>query len=639
MADILEVGGDAEAESGVEASAPGVAIALDGARHDPGLRANIAGFLDDQRSLISDQRHHLAAQYRQLGLRQWSERFKVALQLAGALAVLSAIIAVGAMLADALGAHGLVVQGFSAPPSLVARGFTSQVVTEEFVSRLETVRRIANANSVSRSDEVRANEAENVKVEVPDTGVSLAEVGRWLRRWLGHEKHMTGSLRDDADGQLSLSLATPDGDPILVRGPAGDVDALLQTAAEKAFQDFDPVNYVLYLGAVGRPADAYRQAEANALREQSQKQRADAYALLAAADPSPARALQRAKLSTEFDPTFMMGWVELASTEAKFGHAEAALTGYRRLVATRRADQLRVQQVGYPRIMRRGQQEIARALGDFASLDEDRIDGGRNLSEVFVRNARLAALRHDGVRARAQLVRSASTLGAPAPYAMADARLTRSERAGDWAQAAIDAQALAAEAQAIAATPEDRDHSALRLDREFIPRLAIAQALSGKVGEAQATIGPSPLDCYLCVRARGWVAEAAGDHAGADRWFAEAVRQAPSLPDADLDWGQVKLARGDAAGALTQATLASQKAPRYADALELSGEALLARGDAAGAETKFAEADRLTPRWGRLHLKWGEALTRLGKPAEARVQFAAAATMDLSPRDRAALPR
>lgn len=84
MADILEIGGDAEAESGVEASAPGVAIALDGARHDPGLRANIAGLLDAQRSLISDQRRHLGAPYRQLGIRQWSERLELALQLAGA---------------------------------------------------------------------------------------------------------------------------------------------------------------------------------------------------------------------------------------------------------------------------------------------------------------------------------------------------------------------------------------------------------------------------------------------------------------------------------------------------------------------------------------------------------------------------
>ena len=52
---------------------------------------------------------------------------------------------------------------------------------------------------------------------------------------------------------------------------------------------------------------------------------------------------------------------------------------------------------------------------------------------------------------------------------------------------------------------------------------------------------------------------------------------------------------------------------------------------------KFAEADKYAPNWGRLHLKWGEALFYAGKPGDAKKQFATAATLDLSPADRAAL--
>ena len=63
----------------------------------------------------------------------------------------------------------------------------------------------------------------------------------------------------------------------------------------------------------------------------------------------------------------------------------------------------------------------------------------------------------------------------------------------------------------------------------------------------------------------------------------------------------------------------------------------MAKRDYAGALAKFAEADRNAPRWGRNHMMWGEALMLSGRYAEARRQFEAAAEMDLSGSDRAAL--
>jgi hypothetical protein len=50
------------------------------------------------------------------------------------------------------------------------------------------------------------------------------------------------------------------------------------------------------------------------------------------------------------------------------------------------------------------------------------------------------------------------------------------------------------------------------------------------VAAATALMAQSPADCYLCVQIRALIAEAAGDPAAADRWFADAVRQAPELP-------------------------------------------------------------------------------------------------------------
>ncbi len=145
------------------------------------------------------------------------------------------------------------------------------------------------------------------------------------------------------------------------------------------------------------------------------------------------------------------------------------------------------------------------------------------------------------------------------------------------------------------------------------------------------------MDCYPCLRERGRIAAAAHDWAGAERWFAEAVRQGRSLPFAYADWAEMRLARGDALGAIAGLRLAHEKGPHWADPLELWGEALMRRGDLSGAVASFAEADKHAPKWGRNHLMWGEALMLAGRYREARAQYVTANGLDLSGPDRAAL--
>ncbi len=150
-------------------------------------------------------------------------------------------------------------------------------------------------------------------------------------------------------------------------------------------------------------------------------------------------------------------------------------------------------------------------------------------------------------------------------------------------------------------------------------------------------LGKTLLDCETCLEARGWVAELAGDHAAADRWFAMFERADPEIPRPDADWAQALLERGDPAGAIAKAQLAHRTGPHYAEPIVTWGEALMAGRDYSGAAAKFAEADEEAPRWGRNHMLWGEALMFAGRYAEARAQFEAAKGMDLSRPDRAAL--
>jgi tetratricopeptide (TPR) repeat protein len=165
---------------------------------------------------------------------------------------------------------------------------------------------------------------------------------------------------------------------------------------------------------------------------------------------------------------------------------------------------------------------------------------------------------------------------------------------------------------------------------------AVVLAHLGRIGEAEAAIAPTPLDCTNCLGDRGAIAAYASDRTGVDHWFGEAVRQAP-LPLYYLPWGRSLLLLGDPGAAIAELKEAHKLGPHYADPLEVWGEALMAKHDDAGAISKFAEADKDAPKWGRNHLRWGEALMLAGRYAEARAQYQIAEGLDLSAGDRAAL--
>ena len=118
-----------------------------------------------------------------------------------------------------------------------------------------------------------------------------------------------------------------------------------------------------------------------------------------------------------------------------------------------------------------------------------------------------------------------------------------------------------------------------------------------------------------------------------------AVKQAPSIPFAYADCGQMLLAKGDYNGAIAKFTLANQKGPHFADPLEMWGEALMLKNRSDLALVKFAEANRYTPNWGRLHLKWAAALFYTGDKAGAEKQFAIASHLYLTQSEKSELGR
>ncbi|MGH6878795.1 MAG: hypothetical protein ACREHV_15650 [Rhizomicrobium sp.] len=163
--------------------------------------------------------------------------------------------------------------------------------------------------------------------------------------------------------------------------------------------------------------------------------------------------------------------------------------------------------------------------------------------------------------------------------------------------------------------------------------------MTGDMAGAVVMIRATPLDCYDCVRMRGKIAAAARDWPGAERWFAESVRQAPSIPFAYADWGAMLTAKGDFDGVIAKFTLADRKGPHFADPLEMSGEALMLNNRSDLALAKFEDANKYAPNWGRLHLEWGEALVYAAGLDEANKRFATAAGLGLSVTDKSELAR
>jgi predicted Zn-dependent protease len=144
------------------------------------------------------------------------------------------------------------------------------------------------------------------------------------------------------------------------------------------------------------------------------------------------------------------------------------------------------------------------------------------------------------------------------------------------------------------------------------------------VASATALMAQSPADCYLCVRIRALIAASAGDRAGADRWFAEAVRQAPELPMAYWQWGQTMLVRGDLAGATKQLALAHEKGSHFADPLKTWADVIVKQGSPGEALAKYDEALKYAPNWKKLKEARGgggeaEELIKLPRSGHSRV--------------------
>jgi tetratricopeptide (TPR) repeat protein len=569
-----------------------------------------------------------------------SETMSLVLKTLTGVVGLVVAVALGSLMWSASNERGLVIEPFSVPPEFARRGITGQVVASRLLDRLSEM----GEQTVSvRAPSTYANNWNgDIKVQIPQTGVSVGELRRYLVEWLGHQTSIGGELYQTPTG-LVLSARTGTAAAATQTGTSeADLDRMIAAAAESVYATTQPYRHAIYLGRSGSLEDIRRSKEAllQVIRNGDEADRMWGYTALnlrLQAEGDNLGAIRAADSAIAMAPLFNLAYANRAGAHDGLGHSEAAYRDKLMAERTVRSDGARyMRESGLAYATQAWRAVAASDIGDYqTALDAYRLALlARPGDEDMLASVAWTQLAQHTPRAA---VDAYSALSPPAADADVAQWANHAAAAADFAaEVAAEDENWAEAARLMRSVDESNLLPAYRARRHIAVRqwTALLLARSGDLPRAQALIARTPTDCYRCVMRRGAIAALAGDVAGADRWFANAVRQGPSLPFAEFEWARAKLERHDVDGAIALFQQAHRKGPRWADPLKYWGDALVLRRDYAAAAGKYAEAAERAPRWGALQLAWGQALAQQHRNTEAQAHYRVAATTDLSAKDR-----
>ncbi len=322
-------GGEEEAGGGAEALASALdpaaaAAAMDEAKTHPGLAERAATYFDEQTRLVKLQTEHLheqrLVQLSHLKLRRFTDRLQAATQIF--IILVAALIGLGVlvMLHDAFTSRTVVVDAFKAPSALASRGVTGDVVAGGVLDALQKLQAATRSWEVGLA--ARGAWDGDVKIEVPETGVSIGEVSRLLHERFGHDLHIDGDLIQTESGGLALTVRG-DGVPASTfAGDAGDLDKLTVQAAEYLYGRSQPTRYASYLignrdeDALGFLPGAFARARNDDERTDLAISWGNAYGDLGQAGPAIEKYRLVMALSKPKSVVWWVGWSNIVATVA-----------------------------------------------------------------------------------------------------------------------------------------------------------------------------------------------------------------------------------------------------------------------------------------------------------------------------------
>lgn len=538
--------------------------------------------------------HHLHDETRESRLRRAGLWMRLGTQLFFALIATLIIVGIATMLRDAVTSRSVVVEAFKAPAALAPQGLTGDVVAAAVLDKLIVLH--DHTRAVSRDRETRGAWASDIKIDVPETGVSLGEISRLLYQRFGNDLHVGGDLVQTASGP-ALTIR---GDGIPAKtftGPAGDLDKLATAAAEHVYGASQPISYASYLKNVKRYADVLAFAPSAFAGARTDYDRAviadiwgDTYWNIGQTVPASAKYRVAVSLSPRGSAEWWLSsgaLLQLTAAhdeEAAWRGATALLKAY----AAATPDARPQLQVIYP---------VASIVDDEplmlrVALDEAKANPGMDQGDGSVQIADIYATMHAPTKA-AQWI-AASNPAAP---------LTKFEALVQQIYPALD------RGDGVTAIPPLEALNKLWLANAEIHNnftampcyFGLAYGLVGRTAESEVAFGHAPPGQSQCFAFHGTALSHQGDVAGARRVWAAGLKIGPDLPPVYLARGQFELDHGDLSAAAADFATAHAKAPHFADPLKGWGDVLAKQGRWPDAAAKYAETINYAPDWAELH--------------------------------------
>jgi tetratricopeptide (TPR) repeat protein len=566
-------------------------LAMHAAGADPNLAANAATYFERQARLVAIQTEHLHEQREVLlsnmKLKRLSERLRVAYQLFFAIAGTLAAAYLILMLHDAITSRAVIVEPFDAPPSLAARGLSGRVIAGAILDQLTRLQLAAQSTATKR--DLANSWSGDIKVEVPETGLSLGDVDRLLKARLGNDLHIGGDLVQAADGSLEL---TARGDGVVPKAFSGtDLHKLTAMAGEYIYGQTQPALFAVYLLNAGRNDEAVAFSK-KAVLTASPDQRPYLYNAWAGAlsnlggSIADSLALERAAIALK--PDYWTAYANATLYARNMGDEEGAW---------QLGETMRRAAGGRPGAA----SELSYATTDFlvfnllaaraAEIDDEEQHSGIG-SAAHPNSPWIAWLDidlHDTEDLRLRL----PTFDMTDPYAAAMAHYVHGKLAGQ----AGDSAAALREMQAYAAA--NANPAVSNGETSYHCIVAVAEAEAGQPDRADTDLkaGGHFVDC---ARFRGDILDRRGDWKAAQQAYADAAAIAPDLPAGYYAWGLALARHNDAAGAIEKFQAAAQRGPHWADPLKAWGDVLASQGKWSMALAKYDEALKYAPAWADL---------------------------------------
>ncbi|OSZ69213.1 hypothetical protein CAP39_10545 [Sphingomonas sp. IBVSS1] len=566
---------------------------------------------DISRTVLEKHAQLLDRQAKELALKHVGDLVQAGLWLLLAGGVLGLVGLAGWAAWQAAHSNALVVEPFSMPPALAAQGLTGEVAATR---TLDEVKRMLDEGGSARTAASYENDwGDDLKIDIPNTGLTLDQGWKLLRRTLGTETRLSADIVQTQD-RATMAVRISGGSAGRFAAPADAVDQLFVDAAEFVLRETQPYRYATYLGQFPARIDE-RKAVLQALAvNPSPVERSWATLGLANVERTLGNvdeAERWYRKAIAGAPDFLVPYNGLGSIQWGQGRWEEALATWRRSAAGNGS--LATYGISITTLPCVGTGFVARLVRDRPGLlaaracttrpAADEASRVREAGNLALIDLEIALMDHDGQAAMA----AAQNAGDPSirsqvktvVQAMANAlrQLEVANAIGDRAAIAAHLRDLERREQAAMADGE------LGLSTgSFIPTLnnpakAEAELRLGHPDRAAALLAGAPATCLPCKSVRARLALATGDMAGAAAGFDAAVAMAPSLPHPLVDRGRFRLEQRQWAAAEADFRAAERLSRGWADPQKYLGDALAAQGKRAQAKAAWTEAVRRAPKW------------------------------------------